>query len=316
MIPATALELLRCPRCGERLFEDGVLVCRAGHPVPMRRGYVDGLAPPEDAGTARLFKDFGYEHLVFADLALDDTLLFRRCFSDVPFEQLSGKAGLDAGCGAGRLSRFLAKRLGTLVALDGSAAVEAAVRNLRGFTNVTVVRADFRTPPLAAESFDFVCCIGVLHHLEEPEEGLRALVRLVAPGGLLLVFVYSRPRRGTVRAAVVGVSLVLRKIAAHLPRPLLRALSVPIAATLYVGVVLPGRLGDRARIARLSRLPLTMYRKAPAWTLWHSVFDILNAPLERRYTWPELRAWYERAGMRVEWAREDDGWVVLARRPV
>jgi SAM-dependent methyltransferase len=315
MIPPDALDRLRCPRCGGPISDSDRLVCIAGHPIRMWRGYVDGLGPAPDLATARLFRDFGYEHLAFAELPPDDTVLFRRCFSDVPFDELSDKVGLDAGCGTGRFSRFLAERLGTLVALDGSAAVEAAVRNLRGFANVSVVRGDFRTPPLAAESFDFVCCIGVLHHLEDPEDGFRALVRLVAPGGLLLVFVYSRPGPGTVRAGLVGVSTALRRIAVHLPRPLLRALSVPIAAALYVVVVAPGRFGDRAGVAALSSLPLKLYRTGPAWTLWHGVFDVLNAPLERRYTWPELRVWYERAGMRVESARNDDGWLILARRP-
>ena len=37
---------------------------------------------------------------------------------------------MDAGCGKGRYTRFLAPHLDALVALHGSSAVEAAVRNL------------------------------------------------------------------------------------------------------------------------------------------------------------------------------------------
>ena len=38
---------------------------------------------------------------------------------------LDGLVGLDAGCGKGRYTRFLAEHLGALAALDGSSAVEA-----------------------------------------------------------------------------------------------------------------------------------------------------------------------------------------------
>ena len=39
--------------------------------------------------------------------------------------------------------------------------------------------------------FDYINCSGVLHHLQEPEEGVKALVSVLAPRGVLGVMVYG-----------------------------------------------------------------------------------------------------------------------------
>ena len=101
--------------------------------------------------------------------------------------------GLDAGCGKGRFTRVLARYLKTVVALDGSEAVHAAVHNLRDQENVGVVRADLRLPLFAPQSFDFISSLGVLHHLDDPREGFERLAQYLAPGGQMLVYLYSRP---------------------------------------------------------------------------------------------------------------------------
>jgi hypothetical protein len=42
-----------------------------------------------------------------------------------------------------------------------------------------------------AETFDLVVCSGVLHHLEDPDKGLRALAEVIAPGGVFVGMVYA-----------------------------------------------------------------------------------------------------------------------------
>ena len=201
-----------------------------------------------------------------------------------------------------------------MVALDGSEAVRAAVHNLRDQENIGVIRADLRLPLFAPESFDFISSLGVLHHLDDPREGFLHLAQYLAPGGQILVYLYSRPESWNARAAALAAASVVRRVSVRLPHRFLKTLSGPIATMLFFGVVLPGRCGARFGISPLSRLPMNTYRDKPFRSLVLDTFDRLSAPVEHRYTWADLEPWFADAGLVVDAARDETGWFVLAHR--
>jgi len=126
---------------------------------------------------------------------------------DLPFwrEQvrLGGGRVLDLGCGSGRLFGALLEGGATrLVGIDGSAALlrraEARIANDAALTTaaadgrLTLLRGDARA--LATlnirERFDLALAVGVVPHLDGPEDALRLLggVRsLLAAGGRLVI---------------------------------------------------------------------------------------------------------------------------------
>jgi SAM-dependent methyltransferase len=312
-MPSAILERLRCPRCGGLINRRG-LTCENGHAMRVRAGYIDALAAPPDALTARTLTSFGYEHTTFVERRREQERYWRYLFAGVPLDELKDATGLEVGCGGGRFSGFLATHMRALVALDGSMAVETAARNLAELPNTVVVRSDLREAPFGPGSFDFIACIGVLHHLDYAPDAFRSLTKLLAPGGRILIFVYSRPKPGTARSLVVGTATALRRMTVHLPYPYLRAVSAVVASWLYIGVVLPGKLGERLRIGPLASLPLAFYRRLPLKSLWLSAFDVLSAPLERRYAWPDIRPWFEDSHLTVDSVRDDHGLIVMAHR--
>ena len=95
---------------------------------------------------------------------------------------------LDAGCGMGRWLHFARAAGAEIVGMDVSAAIDVAAA--REGDGADFVQADLRFPPFAPESFDLVYSLGVVHHLEEPMAGVRALAKLVRPGGELRLYVY------------------------------------------------------------------------------------------------------------------------------
>lgn len=267
----------------------------------------------DDAVVRRTMESFGYEWTTFDRIQPEDKDFWQRYFQDVPFDQLRDARTLDAGCGKGRFAFFTAPRVQTLVALDGSRAAQAAARNLAECTNVSVIQSDLRRTPFREETFDLVYCLGVLHHLPDPEAGFRSLTRLVAKGGYLLIYVYSRSERWGIRAAALSAADLMRRLTRKMPHPMLRWTSIPIAALLWLAFVLPGALGDRLRVRFLSSLPLATYRNRHPRSLWLDTFDRLSAPIEKRYVWAEIRPWFVDAGFDVTSVREDAGLIVLAR---
>jgi SAM-dependent methyltransferase len=281
--------------------------------MPERDGYLDASGDQKtDTNTDKTFASFGYEWNTFADVRSEDAEFAGVYFKDLDFDSLRGKVGLDAGCGKGRYTRFLAPHLEALAALDGSDSVIAAVRNLGQFDNVAVVKSDLRRAPFAKGSFGFISSLGVLHHLDDPCEGFKYLVSLLAPGGTMLLYLYSRPKELGARGVALKLSAATRKITVRMPHRYLKPVSAGVALALKALVVLPGRVGDQRNIAALSGLPMSAYRDKPFRSLELDTFDRLSAPVEHRYIWSELEPWFSRAGMTVDAVRDEAGWFVLA----
>lgn len=273
------------------------------------------VTPRSSAVTEATFRSFGYEWTRFHRVWPEDEGYWHRYFADVDLDALRGRVGLDAGCGQGRYSLYTARHLDALIALDGSDAVRAAAVNLGRCPTAAVVRADLRRCPLAAGSFGFISCLGVLHHLENPREGFDALVDLLAPGGILLVYLYSRARGVGVRSIGLGVAAGLRRLTVRMPDPLLRLLSWPVALTLWLLVVWPGAVLAGRRRKDGADPPLAAYRRRPLRYLWLDTFDRLSSPVSHRYVWEDIRPWYDDAGLVVEAVRDESGLFIVARRP-
>ena len=113
---------------------------------------------------------------------------------------------LVAGCGTGVETLGLATQIvGVRVtAVDlslSSLAYAQRMANELGVTNVEFRQADILELAEWPEPFDIVYCVGVLMAMRDPQAGLRALLRLVRPGGLLKLGLYSKRARASVNVA-------------------------------------------------------------------------------------------------------------------
>jgi SAM-dependent methyltransferase len=108
---------------------------------------------------------------------------------------------LIAGGGTGDATIMLAQqmaragRAGSVTWLDRSAASLKIAQEraaARGLTNIVwEQRSLLELPRSCLGPFDYIDCCGVLHHLPDPAEGLRALLSVLAPGGGLGLMVYA-----------------------------------------------------------------------------------------------------------------------------
>ncbi|WP_296416467.1 bifunctional 2-polyprenyl-6-hydroxyphenol methylase/3-demethylubiquinol 3-O-methyltransferase UbiG [Vulcanococcus sp. DEBay_Sum29NL08_54] len=105
---------------------------------------------------------------------------------------------LDAGCGTGVSTDYLAHLNpgAEILAVDISpGTLEVARERCRrsGALDRAQVRIENRSLlELAGEGpFDYINSVGVLHHLRQPEAGLKALAALLKPGALLHLFLYA-----------------------------------------------------------------------------------------------------------------------------
>jgi len=113
---------------------------------------------------------------------------------DVPLRALV--AGGGTGDAAIMLAAQMARdgRPGRVTYLDRSAAATAVARARAAARGLEL---DWRhgslldLPDTAIGPFDYIDCVGVLHHLPDPAAGLAALVSVLAPGGGMGLMVYA-----------------------------------------------------------------------------------------------------------------------------
>lgn len=115
-------------------------------------------------------------------------------------------AMLVAGCGTGEETLALASRIANLrvTAVDlsqSSLAYAMRMADALGIDGIAFHQADILALGESWGLFDLVRCCGVLHHLRDPREGLRALARRLRPGGLMTLGLYSERGRTTIRRA-------------------------------------------------------------------------------------------------------------------
>jgi SAM-dependent methyltransferase len=305
------LEDLVCPISSEALqlvngggaadIEGAELVCTGcGRQWEIRHG-VPRLVPPDLVDQQRRTSAaFAYEWQHFTEMHPEYEGQFLDWLRPIGRDFFRGKRVLDAGCGTGRHAYFAAQYgASEVVALDLSDAVETARRVLSPFHNAEVVQGDLLRPPLrtAGEGggFDLVYSIGVLHHLPDPYEGFRSLLRFVRPGGTIAVWVYGYENNGFVRNAVEPV----RRVSTKVPPPLLRGLAWPLGAAFHGlanGVYRPLE-GTSIGAA----LPLNEYMANAADFSFRQnysiVFDQLVAPTAAYIKGPELQSWFDENGL-------------------
>jgi len=106
---------------------------------------------------------------------------------------------LVAGCGSTQAAWFAhTNRESDVFGVDLSEASLAHERYLQDrhqLTNLRLFRGDLREIAEIGLDFDLVICTGVLHHMADPDEGMRALAGVLAPGAALACMLYAPTKR-------------------------------------------------------------------------------------------------------------------------
>jgi len=205
---------------------------------------------------------------------------------------VNGHDVLELGCGNGSLLLHTAGwRPRRLVGVDLGSSADTALVNLQraGFSNAEIRQADLTR--FESEGFDLVYCIGVLHHLQNPEAGFAAVLRNVRPGGRFHCWVYAREGNGLVVALVEPI----RKIASRLPWWFTKyAVATPLAVPFYLYAkvlrVLVGSRTDAMKGAPLRDYCLWIAPREFAF-FRHVAFDQLVTPQTAYIKREQIERW-------------------------
>ncbi len=100
------------------------------------------------------------------------------------------KSVLDIPCGTGAMSIPLLSKTEKLTLVDiANNMLEVAKKSIpeKDLQKVNIIHDDFFNLNLPEQSYDLVICLGLLAHVNSPEQLLKKLSSMVAPDGLLII---------------------------------------------------------------------------------------------------------------------------------
>jgi SAM-dependent methyltransferase len=186
---------------------------------------------------------------------------------------------LVAGCGTSQAAiHALREPDARVTAIDIS---ETSLRHTRelqgkyGLRNLDLHRLAVEDVGELGRTFDQILCTGVLHHLPDPDGGLRSLRSVLAPNGAIQLMVYAIYGR----AGIYMMQEYCRLLGIDATESELRDLGATI-----------GALSADHPIAGVAR-------RTKDFTYPDALADALLHPQDRAYTVPQLHAWLERCGL-------------------
>ena len=230
--------------------------------------------------------------------------------------ELAGKTVLELGFGNGSLlahvARYSPRRLAGIELGD---TIEQTMRNLAHVPKevLDLHRGDLTQADLG--EFDFVYCIGVLHHLQDPERGFAAVVRSTKRGGRFHCWVYARDGN----AVIIHLVDPVRRIASRLPWWITKyAIALPLVIP-YFFFAKAAALLPRSWIERLPLGRYTLWIARERFGFFHHVaFDQLVARQTAYIPRRTIEGWLEAAHVEPRSAyiifRNGNSWIFGGKR--
>jgi len=204
---------------------------------------------------------------------------------DEPFRD--DRSILVAGCGTRQAAHYAVRWPNAKVVgidfSDAAVAFEQALKQKHRLSNLEVRRLDIERAGELQERFDLVVCTGVLHHLPDPDAGLRALRDVLAPDGAMHIMVYAPYGR----AGIYMLQEYCRRLGIGSSAAEIRQLAQSLKALPPDHPIVP------------------LLQNSPDFASEAGLADALLHPNDRAYSVPQFMDLLDRAGLRFgRWLRQ------------
>jgi SAM-dependent methyltransferase len=215
---------------------------------------------------------------------------FEDWMTPVTRNDVAAKRVIELGCGNASLLVHMAEwGPAYLEGIDLGDSVLSAEKNMAKVAswNWKISKGDL--VGFKSDGFDFVYCIGVLHHLKAPDKGFDSVIRNTRRGGRFHCWVYAREGN----TLIVLIVDPMRKIVSHLPWWFTKYfVATPLAVPFYLYAKLVSVL---PRNSFAKKMPLSEYMlwisKREFAFFRHVAFDQLVTPQTTYLSKQTLENW-------------------------
>ena len=261
-----------------------------------------------------VINDFGDEWNFYRQDKEDLGIAFNEYFHIFPKEYLNkNSVGFDMGCGSGRWAKFIAPKVKVLNCIEPSKkAMKVAKNNLKNFTNCVYENASATNSNLKNKSQDFGYCLGVLHHTNNPEDGLKKCVAKLRKGSPFLLYLYYKfDNRPKYYYWIWTLTIIPRKIISFLPFKIKLIITRIISLSIYLPLARTSKLLKKIGINN-ENFPLWNYSNKSFYFMQTDALDRFGTKIEKRFTKIEISKMMNSAGLEnISFSKKAPYWVAL-----
>jgi len=268
----------------------------------------------------KIVEDFGEEWSTYNQSSITNEELkqaWNQYFEMFPFEELSNDAeGFDMGCGSGRWAKFVASKVRLLNCIDPSEkALNVAKQNLSEFSNINFLQASVSDNALKENSQDFGYSLGVLHHIPDTLEGIKACAKLLKKDAPFLLYCYYNfENRPYLFKSLWGLSDIFRKMLSPLSFRKKMYITSILAYVIYYPMARFALACEKIGI-NVSNFPLTDYRRKSFYFMKTDALDRFGTRVEKRFSKDEIQSMLQEAGFRdIRFSENAPFWVSISRK--
>ena len=236
----------------------------------------------------KVVEDFGEEWSLYNYSEIKDAeILFNKYFDIFPWESLDAKKFkcIDIGCGTGRWSKILSKKVGHITLLEPShKALNVAKKNLRETDNVSFINQSIESMNYKENTFDFVFSLGVLHHIKDIKVGLQNINKILKKDSPFLIYIYYNLENKNMFYRIVWkITDIIRKIISYMPLKIKKVICYLIALFVYFPLAKFNLLLKVLKISTFN-IPLAEYSQATFYNMKVDSLDRFGTKIENRYS--------------------------------
>tara|TARA_Y100001968_G_scaffold332622_1_gene391522 strand:+ start:2616 stop:3581 length:966 start_codon:yes stop_codon:yes gene_type:complete len=188
------------------------------------------------------------------------------------------------------------KKIDHLIGIDIGENAYYLAKKLSRFTNISVIRADAQSLPLADEQFDFIYSYGVIHHTKNPLKAFKECRRILKKHGLIYLYVYSNHSQNFIKKLGIICERLIMEILILLPRKLRILFCIIITPMVWIAFTLPARIIRRIGMVKTSQTIPFYWGKGP-FSILPDIKDRFLAPVNHRFSKKSLHKMLEQANI-------------------
>jgi ubiquinone/menaquinone biosynthesis C-methylase UbiE len=239
---------------------------------------------------------------------------FHQMQERIPEPIVRGKMGIDIGSGCGYDTNIMARDNPKvkIVSLEISDGVYKTKKITQDLKNINIIKGSILHLPLKENTFDFGYSYGVLHHIPEPEKGLKELARILKDGSPVFLYLYEDHSEDRIKYWSIKIINMVRKITTKLSAPFLYMICFLLSPVIILFFTYPSKIMKKFKPLHPLAEKVPFNFGTHFFSLAGDLYDRFAAPIEHRFSREEVLELFKKSGfssIKIEKMPAVAGWV-------